>query len=48
MSDIGPLLVTGAAATYDAADAGMRVGREILSLLPGDPWKGPGAPDAAS
>ena len=46
--DIGPLLVPGAEADYDAADAGLRVGREILSLLPGDPWKGPGAPGTAS
>lgn len=41
--DIGPLLVTGAAADYDAADAGRRVVRDLLSLLPGDPWKGPGS-----
>jgi len=46
--DIGPLLVAGADAAYDAADAGLRVGREILSLFPGDPWKGRGAPGAAS
>lgn len=46
--DISPLLVAGADAAYDAADAGLRVGREILSLLPGDPWRGPGTPGAAS
>ncbi len=44
--DIGPLLAPGIEAAYDVADAGAHVGRALVSLLPGEPWKGPGAPRA--
>ncbi len=37
-----------AAAAYDVSDAGLGVGRDLLSLLPGQPRKGPGASGAAS
>jgi predicted nucleotidyltransferase component of viral defense system len=45
--DIGPLLAPGIEAAYDVADAGAHVGRDLVSLLPGEPWKGPGAPRAS-
>jgi len=43
LRDIGPLLAAGAGDEYDAIEAGARIGRELLALLPGEPWKGPSA-----
>ena len=44
--DLPMLLPPGVAFDIDAASA--KVHRELISLLPGDRWKGPGAKDASS
>jgi predicted nucleotidyltransferase component of viral defense system len=41
--DIGPLLVPGTEDRYDVHRAGERIWRELVSRVPGGPWKGPGA-----
>ena len=46
--DVGPLLLPGAESAYDAASAGGHVGRDLIALLPGGPWKGPGSPGSAT
>lgn len=47
LGDIGPLLVPGSGDAYDAAAAGALVLGKLVALLPGDPWRRPGATDGA-
>lgn len=44
-ADVAPLLATGAP-TFDTQAAGARIVKDILALLTGDPWKGPGGTKA--
>lgn len=43
VGDMAPLLRTGLA--YDAAEAWRQVHSALITLLPGDPWKGLDASD---